>query len=290
MTNPVSRLLSILDLNKKDHNLFCGESGSSLWQRVFGGHVIAQALVAAQKTIEGERFVHSLHAYFMRPGNPEIPIFYEVERLRDGGSFSTRRVVAKQEGTAIFSFSASFQIDEQGLEYQRPMPQNLPQPEDLIGDDALNDAVFSNAPEIFQNYWNLNRPFLIRPIDLENYIERNNAQPFQRCWFKLDGQFQENRAINAAMLAYLSDMTLLDTSLLVHERSIFSPDIQVASLDHSMWFHRPFKLDDWLLYDLESPNSCNSRGLSRGFIYTRDGTLVASVAQEGLMRLVRPKV
>ena len=289
MTDRLQHLLSILDLEKIDQNLFRGQSGNSRWQRVFGGHVIAQALVAAHRSVAPERFIHSLHAYFIRPGDPDRPIIYEVEPLRDGRSFSVRRVVAKQNGVAILSFSSSFQVDEPGLDYQRPMPKNLPQPETLSGEHAIDQAILESAPENIRNYWNEQRPFLIRPIDLEDYLTRDKHQPVQRCWFKLNGKVASTRSLNSALLAYLSDMTLLDTSLIVHGLSIFTPGLIPASLDHSMWFHRPFSLDDWMLYDIESPNTHGARGLSEGYIYTRDGKLIASVAQEGLIRLVEPK-
>ncbi|MCT6861241.1 acyl-CoA thioesterase [Bartonella apis] len=289
MTDRLQHLLSILDLEKIDQNLFRGQSGNSRWQRVFGGHVIAQALVAAHRSVAPDRFIHSLHAYFIRPGDPDRPIIYEVEPLRDGRSFSVRRVVAKQNGVAILSFSSSFQVDESGLDYQRPMPKNLPQPETLSGEHAIDQAILESAPENIRNYWNEQRPFLIRPIDLEDYLTRDKHQPVQRCWFKLNGKVASTRSLNSALLAYLSDMTLLDTSLIVHGLSIFTPGLIPASLDHSMWFHRPFSLDDWMLYDIESPNTHGARGLSEGYIYTRDGKLIASVAQEGLIRLVEPK-
>lgn len=289
MTDRLQHLLSILDLEKIDQNLFRGQSGNSRWQRVFGGHVIAQALVAAHRSVAPERFIHSLHAYFIRPGDPDRPIIYEVEPLRDGRSFSVRRVVAKQNGVAILSFSSSFQVDEPGLDYQRPMPKNLPQPETLSGEHAIDQAILESAPENIRNYWNEQRPFLIRPIDLEDYLTRDKHQPVQRCWFKLNGKVASTRSLNSALLAYLSDMTLLDTSLIVHGLSIFTPGLIPASLDHSMWFHRPFSLDDWMLYDIESPNTHGARGLSEGYIYTRDGKLIASVAQEGLIRLVKTK-
>ncbi|MBH9974968.1 MULTISPECIES: acyl-CoA thioesterase II [Bartonella] len=289
MSDRLQHLLSILDLEKIDQNLFRGQSGNSRWQRVFGGHVIAQALVAAHRSVAPDRFIHSLHAYFIRPGDPDRPIIYEAEPLRDGRSFSVRRVVAKQNGVAILSFSASFQIDEPGLEYQRPMPENLPEPEILSGDRAIDQAILESAPETIRNYWNQQRPFLIRPIDLEDYLNRDKHRPIQRCWFKLNGKVDSTRSLNSALLAYLSDMTLLDTSLIVHGLSIFTPGLIPASLDHSMWFHRPFSLDDWMLYDIESPNTNGARGLAQGYIYTRDGKLIASVAQEGLIRLVEPK-
>ena len=289
MTDRLQHLLSILDLEKIDQNLFRGKSGNSRWQRVFGGHVIAQALIAAHRSVAPDRFIHSLHAYFIRPGDPDHPIIYEVEPLRDGRSFSVRRVVAKQNGVAILSFSSSFQVDEPGLDYQRPMPQNLPEPETLTGEAAIDRAIIESAPENIRNYWNEQRPFIIRPIDLDEYLKRQKHQPIQRCWFKLNGKVDSGRSLNSALLAYLSDMTLLDTSLLVHGLSIFTPGIIPASLDHSMWFHRSFSLDDWMLYDIESPNTSGARGLSQGYIYTREGKLIASVAQEGLIRFIKTK-
>ena len=181
MTDRLQHLLSILDLEKIDQNLFRGQSGNSHWQRVIGGHVIAHALVAAHRSVAPDRFIHSLHAYFIRPGDPDRPIIYEVEPLRDGRSFSVRRVVAKQNGVAILSFSSSFQVDEPGLDYQRPMPKNLPQPETLSGEHAIDQAILESAPENIRNYWNEQRPFLIRPIDLEDYLTRDKHQPVQRC-------------------------------------------------------------------------------------------------------------
>ena len=223
-------------------------------------------------------YTRSLHDalpfYFIRPGDPDHPIIYEVEPLRDVRCFSVRRVVAKQNGVAILSFSSSFQVDEPGLDYQRPMPKNLPQPETLSGEHAIDQAILESAPENIRNYWNEQRPFLIRPIDLEDYLTRDKHQPVQRCWFKLNGKVASTRSLNSALLAYLSDMTLLDTSLIVHGLSIFTPGLIPASLDHSMWFHRPFSLDDWMLYDIESPNTHGARGFSQGYIYTRDGTLI----------------
>ncbi|WP_295879899.1 acyl-CoA thioesterase II [uncultured Bartonella sp.] len=289
MTDRLQHLLSIMDLEKIDQNLFRGQSGNSHWQRVFGGHVIAQALVAAHRSVAPDRFIHSLHAYFIRPGDPDHPIIYEVEPLRDGRSFSVRRVVAKQNGVAILSFSSSFQVDEPGLDYQRPMPENLPQPETLSGEQAIDKAILESAPDNIRDYWNEQRPFLIRPVDLDDYLNRDKHRPVQRCWFKLNGKVAPARSLNSALLAYLSDMTLLDTSLIVHGLSVLTPGLIPASLDHSMWFHRPFSLDDWMLYDIESPNTHGARGFSQGYIYTRDGTLIASVAQEGLIRLVSPK-
>lgn len=286
MPDPVQHLLSILDLKPIGQNEFLGLSGNSLFLRVFGGHVVAQALTAAQKTVEDNRFIHSLHAYFLRPGNPELPILYQVERLRDGYSFSTRRITALQSDKVIFTASCSFQKDEAGLEYQRPMMKNVPQPEDLNfpTNDEWKDLV--GAEGQIEKYWEFMRPFLIRPLDLQNYIHRDKPAPHQARWFKLDGKVNESRTLNVALLAYLSDMTALDTALSANGTSVFSPKNQVASIDHAIWFHRPFKLDDWLFYELECASTSNARGLTNGYIYTRDGSLIASVCQEGLMRVI----
>ncbi|GAB4354923.1 MAG: acyl-CoA thioesterase II [Oricola sp.] len=285
MSSAVEELISILDLETLELNLFRGRSPQSGWQRVFGGQVIGQALVAAQRTVEPDRHVHSLHCYFMRPGDPAVPIIYEVDRIRDGSSFATRRVVAIQHGHAIFSLSASFQVDEPGLEHIIEMPADVPAPETLLSEKELIAQFIDHVPEAVRTYWQRARPIEFKPVSLTHYMTREKLPPRQNVWIRTTGPVPDDRALQSAVLAYLSDMTLLDTSLFAHGRSIFDPDIQVASLDHAMWFHRPHKLDDWFLYSQDSPNSSGARGLTRGAIYARDGTLVASVAQEGLIRL-----
>ena len=285
MSSAVEELISILDLETLEHNLFRGRSPQSGWQRVFGGQVIGQALVAAQRTVEPDRHVHSLHCYFMRPGDPAVPIIYEVDRIRDGSSFATRRVVAVQHGHAIFSLSASFQVEEAGLDHIIEMPEDVPRPETLLREKDLIAQFFEHLPESIKRYWQRERPIEMRPVSLTHYMTREKLPPKQNMWIRMTGPVPDDRAVQAAVLAYLSDMTLLDTSLFAHGRSIFDPDIQVASLDHAMWFHRPHKLDDWFLYSQDSPNSSGARGFTRGSIYASDGTLVASVAQEGLIRL-----
>jgi acyl-CoA thioesterase II len=284
MSAAMQELLSILDLEKLEHNLYRGRSPKVNWQRVFGGQVIGQALVAAQRTVEVERHVHSLHAYFMRPGDTSVPIVYEVERLRDGGSFTTRRVTAIQHGYAIFSLEASFQVDEKGLEHQVPMPRDMPHPEELKTQRQLLERA-AHVPENIRRYWARERPLEIRPVALEHYTSREKLPPEQNIWLRTTGPVPADRATQTAVLAYLSDMTLLDTSTFPHGRAVFDPDLQVASLDHAMWFHRPHPLDDWLLYTQDSPSSSGSRGFTRGALYAEDGTLIASVAQEGLIRL-----
>jgi acyl-CoA thioesterase-2 len=247
--------------------------------------VIGQALVAAQRTVDAARHVHSLHCYFMRPGDPAVPIDYSVDRIRDGGSFNTRRVVAEQGGRAIFSLSASFQHDEPGLDHFMPMPPEVPMPEALMGESQLIESFIDKVPDNIRRYWLRERPIELRPVSFTHYVSREKLPPVQHVWVRATGPVPDDRALQAAVLAYLSDMTLLDTSLFAHGRAIFDPDLQVASLDHAMWFHRPHKLDDWLLYAQDSPNASGARGFTRGGLYTRDGVLVASVAQEGLIRL-----
>lgn len=283
MSRAMENLLLILDLERLEQDLFRGNSPKQGWQRVFGGQVISQALIAAQRTIVEGRHVHSLHGYFMRPGDPAVPIIYEVDRIRDGASFNTRRVVAIQHGKAIFSLSASFQVDEPGLDHQMDMPE-IAAPESLIGEADLKERFLKNAPENVRRYWERERPIEMRPVSLEHYISKEKLAPVQNVWVRANGTVPQDRGIQAAILAYLSDMTLLDTALFAHGMSVFSNKIQAASLDHSMWFHRPYAMDDWMLYAQDSPSASGARGLTRGGLYTRDGILIASVAQEGLIR------
>lgn len=290
MTTAMGQLLDILDLEELEHNLYRGRSPQVNWQRVFGGQTIAQALVAAQRTVAADRHVHSLHGYFMRPGDIKVPIVYQVDRIRDGGSFTTRRVVAIQHGQAIFSLEASFQVDEEGLEHQFAIPDGIPGPEGLKNHHELLENA-SHVPEAIRRFWAKERPLELRPVDIRHYESRDKLPPRQNVWIKLTEKAPDDRGLRSALLAYLSDMTLLDTSTFAHGRGVFDPDIQAASLDHAMWFHRPHALDDWLLYSLDSPSSSGSRGFSRGELFARDGTLIASVTQEGLLRLRRqPKL
>lgn len=285
MTAAMQELLAILDLEKLEHNLYRGRSPKLDWQRVFGGQTIAQALVAAQRTVAPDRHVHSLHGYFMRPGDTKVPIVYEVDRIRDGGSFTTRRVVAIQHGHAIFSLEASFQVDEDGLDHQMPMPLDVPGPETLGTQQELIGKFGDAVPEGIRRYWERDRPIEMKPVMLKHYTSREKLAPEQKIWIRTTGPVPADRATQAAVLAYLSDMTLLDTSTFAHGRAIFDRDIQAASLDHAMWFHRPHPLDSWLLYTQDSPSTSGARGFTRGALYGQDGTLIASVAQEGLIRL-----
>ncbi|WP_026380519.1 acyl-CoA thioesterase II [Afifella pfennigii] len=289
MTNGIEELLAILDLENLEHNLFRGRSPQVGWQRVFGGQVIGQALVAATRTVAQDRHAHSLHGYFLRPGDPSVPIIYEVDRIRDGKSFVTRRVVAVQHGEAIFSMSASFQRQEDGFEHQLPMPQ-VPGPEELMTEAEFKEMVMaSKAPEAVKAYWRRERPIEFRPVNLQHYISRTALPPEQRVWFRATGPTPPDGALRKCVLAYASDMTLLDTSLFPHGKSVFSRSMQVASLDHAMWFLRPFDPAEWMLYAQDSPSASSARGLTRGSIYGRDGRLIACVAQEGLIRQRTPR-
>jgi len=286
MSKAMRDLLDILDLETLELNLFRGRSPQVGWQRVFGGQVIGQALVAAQRTVAEDRHAHSLHGYFMRPGDPQVPIIYEVDRIRDGGSFTTRRVVAIQHGFAIFSLEASFQKDEPGLEHQAAMPLNVPPPEDLMTQTQLIEAYGQTLPEAIRRFWARERPLDIRPVNIAHYASRDPLPPHQNVWMRINDAVPTTRALRSAMLAYMSDMTLLDTSTFPHGRSGFDADLQMASLDHSVWFHRaPTEEDEWFLYDQDTPSATGARGFARGQIFARNGTLIASVAQEGLVRV-----
>ncbi|MGO4706630.1 acyl-CoA thioesterase II [Microvirga sp. 2MCAF38] len=282
MSYAVAELLDTLDLEQLERNLFRGRSPQVGWQRVFGGQVIGQALVAACRTVE-DRNPHSLHGYFMLPGDPKVPIIYEVDRIRDGRSFTTRRVVAIQHGQAIFSMSASFQVEEEGFSHQMPMP-DVPMPEDLPSEEEIKADVMPLMPEPMRTYYQRERPIEMRPVEIGRYTSNDPMAPKFHVWIRATGKLPDDLAIHQSVLAYASDMTLLDTSLVPHGRTVFDPTIQAASLDHALWFHRPFRADDWLLYAQDTPNASSARGFSRGLIFKRDGTLVASVAQEGLIR------
>lgn len=282
MTDAVEDLIQILNLEQIEVNLFRGHSPDVSWQRVFGGQVIGQALVAAYRTVEA-RVCHSLHAYFIRPGDPKIPILYEVDRSRDGRSFTTRRVVAIQHGQQIFNLAASFQVPEKGFEHQAQMP-SVPAPEDLPSERELREAVKDKLPEHVAKHFSRPRPIEIRPVNPQRYIDPEPMEPVQHVWFRARKQVGDDIALNQCILAYASDMTLLDTCARPHGVSWTSGKLQSASLDHAMWFHQSFHVNDWLLYTQDSPSASGARGFNRGSIYTKDGRLVASVAQEGLIR------
>lgn len=279
---PIAEVLDLLDLEKIEENIFRGQSPEDRMQRVFGGQVLGQALVAASRTVEG-RICHSFHAYFLRGGDPKVPILYEVDRARDGASFTSRRVVAIQHGKQIFNMSASFQVPEKGLEHQFAMP-TVPGPESLIDEHEARKKWMANAPEDAKAWMSRPRPIEMRPVILDDWMDRKPREPFDNVWIRATGPVPDDIIVQQSVLAYASDMSLLDTALLPHGRSWNSP-MQMASLDHAMWFHHPFKMDDWLLYAQDSPNSSGARGFNRGSLFTRGGKLVASVVQEGLMRV-----
>ncbi|MES1991279.1 MAG: acyl-CoA thioesterase II [Pseudomonadota bacterium] len=283
MSDAVEDLIQILDLEKIEENLFRGHSPDASWQRVFGGQVIGQALVAAYRTVE-DRVCHSLHAYFIRPGDPKVPIVYEVDRSRDGGSFTTRRVIAIQHGKQIFNLAASFQKPETGFEHQATMP-DVPMPEDLLDETELRNEVMGQLPEIIAKHFARPRPIEVRPVNPQKYINPEPMAADNYVWFRARKPIESGSyALHQCIMAYASDMTLLDTCIRPHGVSWVSGKLQSASLDHAMWFHEPFKADEWILYAMDSPSASGGRGFNRGSLYTRDGRLVASVAQEGLIR------
>jgi acyl-CoA thioesterase-2 len=276
-------LLAALTLEPLEDNLFRGPRACEGWQRVYGGLVLGQSLVAAALTVDAGRAIHSLHGYFLLAGDPEREIVYDVERIRDGGSFTTRRVRAIQHGRAIFSMSASFHKSEEGYEHQSAMP-DVPLPEALPSARDLMRGVLPNLPENMRAYWNREHPIDVRIVDASRYASRDPQTPAQSIWLRANGTLPESSYIHQAVLAYASDFTLLDTALIAHGKLLFDRDIQLASLDHAMWFHRPFRADDWLLYVQDSPTASGARAYCRGAIFDRQGRLVASTVQEGLMR------
>jgi acyl-CoA thioesterase II len=276
--NALEELITLLDLEQLEVNLFRGLSWKDDRPRVFGGQVAGQALVAAGRTVE-DRPVHSLHAYFLRPGDPSIPIVYDVDRIRDGKSFTTRRVVAIQHGEAIFNLQASFHADETGLDHQYPMPE-APDPETLPSADELE-------PPIAGRLW-ARQPIDIRYVDGPPWDRPVSPEGRQLVWIRADGTLPDDPVLHTCVVAYASDYTLLGSALVPHGRSYFHNDLMMASLDHAMWFHRPFRADEWLLYSQASPAASGGRGLAMGGIFRRDGALAVSVVQEGLIRPVDP--
>ena len=287
MSQAVADLLALLDLEPLEVNLFRGRSPETGWQRVFGGQVIGQALVAAVRTVEN-RVPHSMHAYFLLPGDPKVPIIYEVERIREGKSFTTRRVLAIQHGHPIFSMSVSFHNDEEGLSHQAKMP-DVPVPDALTNEAEMRERFAEIMPEPVKRYYERERPIELRPVEYGRYVGKKLEDGKFNVWIRATGRLPDDPAIHQCVLAYASDLTLLDTALVPHGRTLFEKEFMAASLDHALWIHRPFRADDWLLYAQDTPNLSCSRGFSRGLIFTRDGTLVASVAQEGLVRMRRSK-
>jgi acyl-CoA thioesterase-2 len=278
----VDGLVRLLDLEKIEEDIFRGVSPKSRWQRVFGGQVAGQALVAAGRTVPSERNVHSLHSYFIRPGDPAVPIVFEVDRVRDGRSFSTRRVVAVQHGKTIFSLSASFQLDQPGIDHQSEMPDAAP-PESL---PTLEER-YADSPDAAAFFKTLPRPIDLRYVDDPPWQQHANGPRtgLTRVWMRANGRLPDDVLTHVCVLTFASDMTLLDSVLVRHGLAPGIDPISMASLDHAMWFERPFRADEWLLYASESPSASGSRGLATGRFFAQDGRQVASVVQEGMIRV-----
>jgi acyl-CoA thioesterase-2 len=279
----IADVVKLLDLERLEVNLFRGESRDIGAPQVFGGQVLGQALSAASRTVEEGRVAHSLHAYFLRRGDFNAPIIYDVDRSRDGHSFSSRRVVAIQHGEQIFNMAASFQVAEEGFDHQMPMP-NVPAPEELSDQSQQMQALMDRMPERLRRLASKPRPFEFRMVQP---LEGVNRAPARQVWIKAVGKVSNDETLHRCLLAYVSDFYLLDTSMLPHTSSLISDNVIMASIDHAMWFHRPLRVDEWLLYALESPSASGARGFARASVYARDGRLVASTAQEGLMRVAK---
>lgn len=289
MTEPTpaelaQKLVDLLDVEQLDTDLFRGRRGDDGFGRVFGGQVIAQALQAAQRSVDEPKAAHSLHAYFMRPGSEDHPIIYRVVRDFDGKSFATRRVIASQRGAPILSMSCSLQLEEEGLSHQDRMP-DVPPPEDLRSDRELRLEYIDRIPERLRANFARPRMIEIRPTEPRNWLTPVKKEPRQASWFRAVAPVGDDPALHRAILAYASDMSLLGTAALAHGVNWIMNKLQTASLDHSVWLHEPFRADDWLLYVCDSPWAGHARGFNRGKVFARDGRLVASTAQEGLMRL-----
>jgi acyl-CoA thioesterase-2 len=279
----ISELLSLLDLERLETNLFRGQSRSVGSARVFGGQVLAQALAAAQQTAPTDRYVHSLHGYFVLPGDLDLPILFQVDRIRDGGSFTTRAVKAIQNGEAIFHLTASFQLDQRGFDHQADMPDVLP-PEELVSYEGMARQFGDQLPENIRKLLSVERPLEFRPVEFLNPFAHEKYAPTRNVWLRTRGDMPDDRRMQALVLAYTSDYNLLTTALLPHGRATDYRNLQMASLDHAMWFHRPFRVDEWLLYSIDSPSASGARGFTRGNIFDGAGRLIASVSQEGLLR------
>lgn len=285
---PVLReLVDLLALEPLEVNLFRGQSQNLGWGRVYGGQVLGQALSAASQTVPPERVVHSLHAYFLRPGDAERPIVYEVDPIRDGRSFTTRRVIAIQGGKAIFNLAASFQVQEGGLSHQADMP-DVPGPDGLLNESQLAAQVADKIPAPLRDRALAGRPIEARVVEPYNILRPRAAEPHRAIWFRAVSPLPDDPALHRYLLAYASDSHFIGTAMMPHGVSWLSPNMQVASLDHAMWFHRPFRMDEWLLHVIESPTAAGARGLVRGLWFDQKGTLVASNTQEGLMRQWEP--
>jgi acyl-CoA thioesterase-2 len=285
-SSPVSELIELLSLERLEDNLFRGQSRDIGTKYVFGGQVLGQALSAAQATLDTARAAHSLHAYFLKAGDIEAPIVYQADRTRDGGSFSVRRVTAIQHGQPIFFLAASFQVEEAGGEHQLSMPE-VPKPEDIAPTADLPPDQLARLPTKVQRWLSRQGPFEFRHVYPRDELNPPKRPPFQHVWFRLSERVGDAPELHRALLAYASDFHLLGTATFPHGISYYQPNVLMASLDHALWFHRPFRADEWLLYSIDSPSAQDGRGLARGQVFDRNGKLVASTAQEGLIRVVQ---
>ncbi|MDN7141604.1 acyl-CoA thioesterase II [Pseudomonas sp. JQ170] len=283
MSHVLDDLVDLLSLEAIEENLFRGRSQDLGFRQLYGGQVLGQSLSAASQTVEEARHVHSLHGYFLRPGDAAMPVVYSVDRVRDGGSFSTRRVTAIQKGQPIFTCSASFQYDEEGFDHQTQMP-TVVGPENLPSEVELFQRIADRLPESIREKMLCAKPIEMRPVTEEDPFNPKPGDPVKYIWFRADGTLPDVPALHKYMLAYASDFGLLTTSLLPHSKSVWQKDMQIASLDHALWFHGNLRADEWLLYAMDSPWAGNARGFSRGNIYNQAGQLVASSCQEGLIR------
>jgi acyl-CoA thioesterase-2 len=285
MVDPLDDLLDLLDLEEIDRDLFRGRNESARPGRIFGGQVAAQSLVAATRTVDGLR-AHSLHGYFLRPGDPTVPVVFTVDRIRDGRSFVTRHVLARQRGKAIFDMSVSFQADEHGYEHQMEMPA-APDPESLPTREELVKRHFDAIPEADRHWVAQPRPIDVRHVRLPTFFGGSAATGPSQVWMRVPRRLPDDPALHQRLLAYMSDLTLLDNIVLPHGRNGRLGPVMVASIDHAVWFHRAMRVDEWVLYAQDSPAAAGARGFARGTLFTREGELVASVAQEGLLRPVK---
>jgi acyl-CoA thioesterase-2 len=282
-------LLALLELEDAGDGVYVGQSQDLGWGRVYGGQVLGQALSSAERTVDRSRLAHSLHGYFLRPGDPRLPIEYRVERTRDGRSFSTRRIRAEQKGRPVFFMAASFQTAETGLEHQETMP-DVPGPDGLLSFPELIRTYQHRLPEAAGDWAMMEYPIEMRPVQVSDPMNPEPRAPAQEVWFRTESSLPDEPALHRYLLAYASDFVLLDTALLPHGMSYWQGTLKMASIDHAMWFHRDLRMDDWLLYAMDSPAAAGARGLVRGRIFDRSGALVASVAQEGLMRPIQQEV
>jgi len=288
MSQALQKLLDLLDLEKIEEGLFRGQSEDLGLRQVFGGQVVGQALYAAKQTVPSDRGIHSFHSYFLRPGDSAKPIIYDVEILRDGNSFSARRVKAVQHGKPIFYMTASFQSHEEGFEHQNTMP-DVPPPESLISESDIAKNLAHLIPEKVRDKFIGQKPIEMRPVKFHNPLKGSKEEPNRAVWFRANGEMPDDLRIHQYLLGYASDFNFLPTALQPHGVGFLEPGMQVATIDHSMWFHRPFRMDDWLLYVVESTSASGARGFVRGQFYTRDGILVASTVQEGVIRQREPQ-